>query len=206
MEGDLYLNFFCSVVHDNQYIMTIRSSPSFLNSINALLEHIAIVLYESVRPIIIDTMAIDTLCDLVRMIKMEIIAGDVIKRSFIVFLSSHSDSFTAVVIPIIVKIEEDIRERVVYIAHIYIDSAIANYTPTPQDLDYPAKLYRTGSEGPPLLEYYAQRRNKDYKCSFPLPITPSVYSVWYTPVQKALHVLSLLYTCVDVVSSSLSHR
>ncbi|KAK8832335.1 hypothetical protein WA577_003208 [Blastocystis sp. JDR] len=167
MEGDLYLNFFCSVVHDNQYIMTIRSSPSFLNSINALLEHIAIVLYESVRPIIIDTMAIDTLCDLVRMIKMEIIAGDVIKRN----------SFTAVVIPIIVKIEEDIRERVVYIAHIYIDSAIANYTPTPQDLDYPAKLY----------QYYAQRRNKDY----------NVYSVWYTPVQKALHVLSLLYTCVD---------
>ena len=109
-------------------------------------------------------------------------------------------------IPIIVKIEEDIRERIVYISHIYIDSAIQNYTPTPHDLDYPAKLYRTCCEGPPLLEYYAQRRNKDYKHSLPSPVTPSVYSVWYTPVQKVLHILSLLYTCVDVSSSFSSHH
>ena len=206
MEGDLYLNFFCSAVQDNQYIMTIRSSPSFLNSINTLLEHIALILYESVRPIIIDTMAIDKLCDLVRMIKMEIIAGDVIKRSFIEFPSLLTDSFTAVVVPIIVKIEEDIRERIVYIAHIYIDSAISNYTPTPQDLDYPTKLYRTCCEWPPFLEYYAQRRNKDYKHARHTLLTYSVYSVWFTPVQKVLHILSLLYTCVDVSFPLIHHH
>lgn len=37
--------------------------------------------YEQVRPLILDVMDVGSLCDVVHMIKMEIIAGDVIKRS-----------------------------------------------------------------------------------------------------------------------------
>ena len=46
------------------------------------------------------------------------------------------------IIPIIVKLEEDVRERVIYISHIFIDTSIRGYQPTAHDLDYPAKLYR----------------------------------------------------------------
>ena len=38
-------------------------------------------LYEHIRPLVLDVTQIEILCDVVHMIKMEIIAGDVIKRS-----------------------------------------------------------------------------------------------------------------------------
>ena len=93
-------------------------------------------------------------------------------------IESTLDSFTSVVIPIIIKLEEDVRERILFIAHLYIDTTIHDYTPSEEDIDYPDKLY----------QFYAQRHRADF----------SIYSVWYTPVQKVLRVLSLLYTCVDV--------
>lgn len=89
---------------------------------SSFLENLALRLYEEVRPLILDTMQLDILCDLIRMIKMEIIAGDVIKRSRRFIGVSFLDSFTSVIIPIILKLEEDIRERVLYIAHSYFDS------------------------------------------------------------------------------------
>lgn len=42
--------------------------------------------YEQVRPLILDVMEVGVLCDVVHMIKMEIIAGDVIKRSNSLFI------------------------------------------------------------------------------------------------------------------------
>ena len=39
------------------------------------------ILYECIRPLILDVKQVDILCDIVHMMKMEIIAGDVIKRS-----------------------------------------------------------------------------------------------------------------------------
>ena len=42
------------------------------------------------------------------------------------------------IIPIILKLEEDIRERVLYIAHSYFDSTIKA-----DDVNYPEKLYGT---------------------------------------------------------------
>ena len=115
------------------------------------------------------------------------------------------DSFTSVIIPIIVKMEEDIRERVLYISHIFIDTSIRGYQPTAHDLDYPTKLYRAVSVLCSSVEYYAQRRNKDYKWARRGVVSRSIYSVWYTPVQKVLRVLSLLYTCIDVSLLSFTH-
>lgn len=108
---------------------------------SSFLENLALRLYEEVRPLILDTMQLDILCDLIRMIKMEIIAGDVIKRSRSFIGVSFLDSFTSVIIPIILKLEEDIRERVLYIAHSYFYSTIKDYVPTTDDVNYPEKLY-----------------------------------------------------------------
>ena len=108
---------------------------------SSFLENLALRLYEEVRPLILDTMQLDILCDLIRMIKMEIIAGDVIKRSRRFIGVSFLDSSTSVIIPIILKLEEDIRERVLYIAHSYFDSTIKDYVPTTDDVNYPEKLY-----------------------------------------------------------------
>lgn len=45
------------------------------------------------------------------------------------------------IIPVIIKLEEDLRERIVYIAHLYIETTISNYAIKKEDVDYPAKLY-----------------------------------------------------------------
>lgn len=41
----------------------------------------------------------------------------------------------------IIKLEEDLRERIVYIAHLYIETTISSYAIKKEDVDYPAKLY-----------------------------------------------------------------
>lgn len=48
---------------------------------SSLLENLSMILYECIRPLVLDVTQIELLCDIVRMIKMEIIAGDLIKRS-----------------------------------------------------------------------------------------------------------------------------
>ena len=48
---------------------------------SSFLEDLAMILYECIRPLILDVKQVDILCDIVHMMKMEIIAGDVIKRS-----------------------------------------------------------------------------------------------------------------------------
>ena len=80
MESDSYLSFFCHDMEKN-YVASVRSSPAFSNSICSFLEDIALLLYEQIRPLVLDLSQLDILCDLVHMIKMEIVAGDVIKRS-----------------------------------------------------------------------------------------------------------------------------
>lgn len=100
------------------------------------------LIYEQIRPLILDVDKVEVLCDCVHMIKMEIIAGDVIKRSiFSIYYSYLLDSFSSVIIPVIIKLEEDIRERIIYKAHSYIESTIYNYPITKDDINYPTKLY-----------------------------------------------------------------
>lgn len=45
------------------------------------------------------------------------------------------------IIPVIIKLEEDIRERIIYKAHSYIESTIYNYPVSKDDINYPGKLY-----------------------------------------------------------------
>ena len=59
----------------------------------------------------------------------------------IYFPFNKIDSFSAVIIPIILKLEEDIRERVLYLAHLFLDSTIHDYIPNNDDVNYPQKLY-----------------------------------------------------------------
>ena len=80
IESDSYLSFFCHDM-DKNYVTSVRSSPGFSNSICSFLEDVALLLYEQIRPLVLDLSQLDILCDLVHMIKMEIVAGDVIKRS-----------------------------------------------------------------------------------------------------------------------------
>lgn len=80
MESECFVSFFSSG-SDKNYVSTVRASPVFANSICSLLEDLALLCYEQIRPLVLDCSQLDILCDLVHMVKMEIIAGDVVKRS-----------------------------------------------------------------------------------------------------------------------------
>ena len=80
MESECFVSFF-SAGSDKNYVSTVRSSPVFANSICSLLEDLALLCYEQIRPLVLDCSQLDILCDLVHMVKMEIVAGDVVKRS-----------------------------------------------------------------------------------------------------------------------------
>ena len=49
--------------------------------ISSFLETIALRMYEEIRPLLLDTQQIEILTDIIRMVKMEIVAGEVVKRS-----------------------------------------------------------------------------------------------------------------------------
>ena len=84
------------------------------------------------------------------------------------------------IIPVIIKLEEDIRERIIYLAHMTIETTISYYSISKKDIDYPQKL----------IDYYEEKEANDKEVS--------IYSIWFLPVQKVLKILSLLYTCIDV--------
>ena len=48
---------------------------------SSFLEGLALRMYEEIRPLLLDTQQMEILCDIIRMVKMEIVAGEVIKRS-----------------------------------------------------------------------------------------------------------------------------
>ena len=80
MESECFVSFFSSG-SDKNYVSTVRASPGFANSICSLIEDLALLCYEQIRPLVLDCSQLDILCDLVHMVKMEIVAGDVVKRS-----------------------------------------------------------------------------------------------------------------------------
>jgi hypothetical protein len=77
----------------------------------------------------------------------------------------------------------DVNERLTFRARTYIRDEIANYTPSDEDLDYPAKL-----EGSPNTTSETDLRDDE---------NADVFKTWYPPLEKTLSCLSKLYRCLE---------
>ncbi|AAG30981.1 unknown protein [Arabidopsis thaliana] len=85
--------------------------------------------------------------------------------------------------PTLQRILADVNERLTFRARTYIRDEIANYTPSDEDLDYPAKL-----EGSPNTTSETDLRDDE---------NADVFKTWYPPLEKTLSCLSKLYRCLE---------
>ncbi len=113
-----------------------------------LLEGFSTTLYDNVRPVIIRCSSLDILCNLVNILKKEILEGNKYIDSITEWLTNGDDveqilpkgeSLVAFK-PVVTRLIEDVQERLIFVAQTYMRDKITDYVPKPADLNYPDKL------------------------------------------------------------------
>ncbi|KAH7680011.1 Conserved oligomeric Golgi complex subunit 3 protein [Dioscorea alata] len=147
------------------------SSSTDSSSLAPLIDPLCTYLYDTLRPKIIHEASLDPLCELVDILKVEVIGEQ---------LSRRGESLAGLR-PTLLRILADIHERLTFCARTYIRDEIANYRPGDEDLDYPAKLERAAQS--------ATEESGGNKSD--------VVNSWYPPLEKTISCLSKLYRCLE---------
>ncbi|XP_019645031.1 PREDICTED: conserved oligomeric Golgi complex subunit 3-like [Branchiostoma belcheri] len=179
--------------------------------LDVLLEGLCNSLYDVLRPLIIHIQHLETLSELCSILRVEMLEEHV---------QNNPDELRAFE-TVALQMLEDVQERLVYRAHIYIQTDIQSYNPAPGDLAYPDKLEMMERIARSLKEEEAQRRSetgsvssmssgRDGQDTFTDPrseldmanhnvsLSPAdIHGMWYPTVRRALVCLSKLYRCVD---------
>ncbi|PON66074.1 Conserved oligomeric Golgi complex, subunit [Parasponia andersonii] len=148
------------------------SSSEDVSSLAPLIDPLSTYLYDTLRPKLIHETNIDFLCELVDILKVEVLGEQ---------LSRRSESIAGLR-PTLHRILADIHERLTFRARTHIRDEIANYLPLDEDLDYPAKLEQSAEKKPGTT---SAEENSD------------VFKSWYPPLEKTLSYLSKLYRCLE---------
>lgn len=176
---------------------------------SAYLEGICTILYDTLRPCIIHINHLETLAEICSILRIEMIEEHV---------QNDPESLEAFG-KIVNQLLQDVQERLVFRAHLYLQSDILNYNPAPGDLAYPDKLEMMESIALSLQEN--QLRRSDSRSSIisqasiaDIADSASVaaeqqyksrtgnspadlHGMWYPPVRRTLVCLSRLYRCID---------
>ncbi|KAI4344665.1 hypothetical protein L6164_011864 [Bauhinia variegata] len=148
------------------------SSSKEISSLAPLMDPLSTYLYDTLRPKLIHETNIDFLCELVDILKVEVLGEQHSRRSEpLAGLRPTFERFLA-----------DVHERLTFRARTHIRDEIANYIPSDEDLDYPEKLKRTVDS---ISEINSADDNQD------------VFKTWYPPLEKTLSCLSKLYRCLE---------
>ncbi|WMV37056.1 hypothetical protein MTR67_030441 [Solanum verrucosum] len=129
-------------------------------------------LYDTLRPKLIHETNLDVLCELVDILKVEVLGEQ---------LSRRGESLAGLR-PTLDRILADVHERLTFRARTYIRDEIANYLPSDEDLDYPKKLEQSVSAE---LDSPSTEQNQD------------VSGTWYPPLEKTVSCLSKLYCSLE---------
>ncbi|KAM0949240.1 putative oligomeric Golgi complex, subunit 3, cullin repeat-like-containing domain superfamily [Dioscorea sansibarensis] len=168
--GCAYLMQVCQLEHQ-LFDHFFPSSSTDASSLAPLIDPLCTYLYDTLRPKIIHEASLDPLCELVDILKVEVIGEQ---------LSRRGESLAGLR-PTLLRILADIHERLTFCARTYIRDEIANYRPGDEDLDYPAKLERAAEA--------ATEESGDNKSD--------VVNSWYPPLEKTISCLSKLYRCLE---------
>jgi hypothetical protein len=148
------------------------SSSEDISSLAPLIDPLCIYLYDTLRPKLIHEANLDTLCELVEILKVEVLGEQ---------LSRKGESLAGLR-PTLDRILADVHERLTFRARTHIQDEIANYIPLEGDLDYPGKLEQS-------VEVKSEITSADEN--------PDVFKTWYPPLEKTLSCLSKLYRCLE---------
>ncbi|XP_007204277.1 conserved oligomeric Golgi complex subunit 3 isoform X2 [Prunus persica] len=168
--GCAYLMQVCQLEHQLFYHF-FPSSAEDVSSLAPLIDPLSTYLYDTLRPKLIHETNVDFLCELVDILKVEVLGEQ---------LSRRSESLAGLR-PTLERILADVHERLTFRARTHIRDEIANYFPLDEDLDYPAKLESSVADN---LETTTADENL-------------VFKTWYPPLEKTISCLSKLYRCLE---------
>ncbi|XP_022754751.1 conserved oligomeric Golgi complex subunit 3-like isoform X2 [Durio zibethinus] len=169
--GCAYLMQVCQLEHQ-LFEHFFPSSSEDVSSLAPLIDPLSTYLYDTLRPKLIHETDVDFLCELVDILKVEVLGEQ---------LSRRSESLAGLC-PTLERILADIHERLTFRARTHIRDEIANYIPFDEDLDYPAKL-----------EHSADVKSETASTD----ANPDVFKTWYPPLEKTISILSKLYRCLE---------
>uniref|UniRef100_A0A0D6R7B6 Conserved oligomeric Golgi complex subunit 3 n=1 Tax=Araucaria cunninghamii TaxID=56994 RepID=A0A0D6R7B6_ARACU len=168
--GCAYLMQVCQLEHQ-LFDHFFPSSSAETSSLAPLVDPLCTLLYDTLRPKLIHEADLDLLCELVDILKTEVLEEQLVRRG----------ESVAGLRPTVLRILADVHERLTFRAQTHVRDEIANYLPSAEDLDYPAKLEQAArsSSGNEVAD------NSD------------AFETLYPPLEKTLSCLSKLYRCLD---------
>ncbi|XP_019099440.1 PREDICTED: conserved oligomeric Golgi complex subunit 3-like isoform X1 [Camelina sativa] len=171
--GCAYLMQVCHMEHQ-LFTHFFPASSEEVSSLAPLVDPLSTYLYDILRPKLIHEANIDLLCELIHILKVEVLGEQ----------SARQSEPLAGLRPTLQRILADVNERLTFRARTYIRDEIANYIPSDEDLDYPAKL-----EGSSLNTTSETNLGDDENAD--------VFKTWYPALEKTLSCLSKLYRCLE---------
>ncbi|CAF2667930.1 unnamed protein product [Rotaria sp. Silwood2] len=181
--------------------------------LDTMLSEFCNLLYDNLRSRIIHVIHLETLAELVTILKVEMIEEHV--KNSVKELSTFETVCTQML--------EDVQERLVYRTQVYIRNEILGYKPSPGDIAYPEKLEMMQKIAQSLKEQRVSRLNSQSSVDstnevffetipgtdlsvISSPITTKdgqvsspadLHGMWYPTVRRALVCLSKLFRCLD---------
>jgi len=176
--------------------------------LSGFLENLCLVLYDSLRPIIIQVSHLETLAELTAILRGEVIG-------------QHCSSYPHLTAYKRVgsQMLQDVQERLVYRTSVYIRTDITGYNASPGDLAYPEKLEMMESIAESIAQQQQQQeRGKSHSRtnsnssmvsitsmevnqintrSYASSSPADLHGMWYPPVRRTLLTLSKLYRCLE---------
>ncbi|XP_036328076.1 conserved oligomeric Golgi complex subunit 3-like [Rhagoletis pomonella] len=177
------------------------------DQLTTYLEGLCTILYDTMRPFIIHINHLETLAEICSILRIEMLEEHVQQNPGALEAFANTAN----------QLLQDVQERLVFRAHLYLQSDILNYNPSAGDLAYPDKLEMMESIALSLQEPQHMRRY-DSRSSLNSSISSAIetesvdtayrarninsspadlHGMWYPTVRRTLVCLSRLYRCVD---------
>ena len=190
---------------DDEYRLYKQFFKIDVGSFKSFLDSICVILYDALRPLIINLSHLETLSELTSILKSEMLeyhCGD-----NPIHLESFKDTMQ--------QLLQDVQERLIFRTHIYIRTDIAEYKPHPGDLSYPEKLQMMESIQDTIMADEKDKRARTNSVSSNASMTSlevasinrgsspysspvDLHGMWYPTVRRTLVCLSRLYRCLEL--------
>ena len=161
------------------YVQEIQLFENFFKNENleiiSLLEIYSNFLYEGLRSLILNVNDINILCDIVLILRNEILNEAIKPREK--FLSSFSKT--------VHKMEQDVQERLIFKSFSFIQEKISNFKPKEEHLNYPMKLKQKFDSSIKKETNEEEEEEEDEE------------NILYPTLLKTIKLLNRLYECLD---------
>ncbi|DBB10820.1 hypothetical protein WJX82_004700 [Trebouxia sp. C0006] len=164
------------------------------SSLAPLMDPLATILYDALRPQFIHIHALDELCEIVDILTHEVVEEQMGRRGEAVHPLR----------PVLHRTLADVQERLTFRAQTFIKDEVTNFQARGADLDYPGKLQQRQDQLPTEHTPLTHQNGDAPSASVPQQNTDSqmesdleAYTVWYPPLRSSLLCLSKLYGSVD---------